>query len=1721
MNRRELKWFNSLTQLRAQGADMLEKPFMRGVQRSVVDKYSDQAHFIYELLQNADDVKATIAKFRLEKDGLYFIHNGSIRFTVSDPEREEEDTQNGTLGHINAITSIANSNKTQASIGKFGVGFKAVFQYTQTPHIYDPEIQFKIERFIVPRKLDADLDWREPSETVFFFPFDHKEKQAQESYDEILEKLESLEFPTLFLSNLKSVSFEAGHVTGQYIKEVTDETQQQDITVQHLKLSLVINEKKNIEYLLMFSRKSDKSYTYSIGYALEKNKVIRPIHRSAFCFFPTKEVTNLNFIFHAPFLLTDSREGIKAGEKHNQKLIEDLAQLAADSLPILRDKKLIDDGIIDIIPYDESIFDNQDNKSRISLRPFYTAIKSKFKEEALLPSNKNEFAKSDNAYWASIPKITEIISNNQLAFLTGNQHARWVFTSFGRDECYRKNKQLASYIYEIIFNSLNEDDILCGFDNIFNTFIQQQDHKWLFKFYQWLSESRKRMDIVKNRNIFIDNLGNTASVYDQEGKLTLFLPNSNSDDNNDDYKTLSRKLFLDIEKLLKATVANEDAKEFFGRFGIREYTVKDQIEGDIHKMEKGEITPDKFFAKSFKYFKNECPQSEINHFISKIKSLRFLPYKTKGGEIGYSWGRALYFPTDALIAFYESRPNIKFLDWENLAKKYPESDYEALKDFLHILGVNSQEPSKRDEVYEIILPQYRDVQSLNRLTVNERISHLRTFLDYFISLPQRSADDFLNDIKEIPFLACSTGGNSTTICWAKPDQVYFPLDYLKLWFESKTDIKFLLEDKYKEVLNEENEEKEHRLEFLYKIGVGFFPRIFDLATGKRFYKLHDHQEIYISDNDKIIDGLEDLLKQIDNQKSVFLWNTLTRLWHYYQSAMKVVRQHYGPRGGYKGDYTYFTSASRHLRTSKWILNRSGELVSPNAVTTQELSEGYDINSPNAKSFIDFLGINDRQETAHLTEEEARKIKLADEICKELGFSETEAINILRKEADRRKSVQSEDSGKSYQGSYQGNLVQEIQSRRSLIKDNNFYQNEASGNILPSFQETDDSIQDIDDYNPRSINYDKKLDRIKDRYAYELNRIEHEEALYQRAKELPRYSYGWFLSLLELECMQNIEKFSNSKAISIRFSKVELDSQSSRTIVLKESNRFIPPSIEDFSDVRLDLYFADGRKKKLYVESFTAKEFLLLGKLTSEDELKSIDLTKVLEACIEIQNPSFLLRQLVSRFHELKFDHQFDMKANLTPNIEFVFGPPGTGKTTYLAEKVLIPMMQGADPAKVLVLTPTNKAADVLAARIIEKIGTNISYQNWLIRFGNSSDEYVEKAGVCRDRSFDISQLSHSVTVTTIARFVYDGFSSKSGKQKLCEIEWDTIVIDEASMIPLVNIIYPLYSQQSCNFIIAGDPFQIEPISEVEEWKGENIYTLVGLSKVGSFANPITEPHRYPVINLETQYRSIPAIGEVFSRFTYDGILRHHRTDEMQRPLNLSSFIIQPINLIKFPVKQYESIYRPKRLESGTPYHIYSALFTFEFVRWLSSQLHLSCDEDKLHIGIIAPYRAQASLLNRLSDSWSPKPSTIQIEVGTIHGFQGDECDIIVTLFNPPPTLSSSSQMFLNKQNILNVAVSRARDYLFIVMPDDDTEGINYLQKIREIEQLVKNSGSGFTEYASRIIEDIIWGNPQYLEENTFSTTHQTVNVYRQPEHKYEVRSDDSAIDVQIHEKPLT
>ena len=329
---------------------------MRGIRDSVVERYSEQAHFVYELLQNADDVLATSVRFVLREDGFYFIHNGQIPFTVTPPNVSP-------AGHINAITSIGASSKKDENykIGKFGIGFKSVFQYTQTPHIYDSNVAFRIRDLIVPELLEEQAHpLRRKGETLFYFPFNHEKKSAQQAQNEIQNRLQALRFPLLFLNHLQEITWEAGETSGFYKKELN-----QDIG--HLKglqyltsTKKVGNQTTTTKFVQLSEKEKRTSLPYSIVFKLnEAGQIEKKETFVAHCYFPTRVQTPFHFLIHAPFLLTDSREGIKLEDKWNKDLIQLLAKLLVENLEELKQANLLTEAFFQILPIDEKSFSGE------------------------------------------------------------------------------------------------------------------------------------------------------------------------------------------------------------------------------------------------------------------------------------------------------------------------------------------------------------------------------------------------------------------------------------------------------------------------------------------------------------------------------------------------------------------------------------------------------------------------------------------------------------------------------------------------------------------------------------------------------------------------------------------------------------------------------------------------------------------------------------------------------------------------------------------------------------------------------------------------------------------------------------------------------------------------------------------------------------------------------------------------------------------------------------------------------------------------------------------------------------------------------------------------------------------------------------------------------------------------------------------------------------------
>ncbi|MBQ9521146.1 MAG: AAA family ATPase [Oscillospiraceae bacterium] len=1598
MTEQEERYFHLLVNKRTAGADWLDEPFMSGVKVSVTEKYSDSAHFIYELLQNADDAGATSARFVLYPDKLIFAHNGTERFTISDPDTEQEDRERGTLGHINAITSIGHSTKNKAKIGKFGIGFKAVFQYTATPCIYDPDIFFRITRFIVPERLDTDYPERKAEETLFVFPFDNGKMSKKDAYADISEKLRTLSFPVLFLSKLETVTFQAGDDSGAYGKQTLQTRTFGDTAAQLLELS----GERGKEHLWLFSRSDESGRMYSAGFFLNEAGKLRKCDEAAFCFFPTKEQTGLNFIIHAPFLLTDSREGIKAGEKHNKTMIELLANLAADSLSYLRDigeesgVRLIDDGILNIIPTDSNRFQN--SGGRISFAPFYEAIKKKLQTDKLLPT-KTGYAVSRHAYYADSLEIMDVFTDEHLQYMTKDPDAQWIFVTTGAKSAYVKDligfHRIISE-HDIFYGRLRSSLRRALIRGIDAAFIERQPLAWLHKFYKWVSESEARKELARKRPLFLSKNGKALPAYDDNNRLILFLP--------------SGEMPLEEKTVHPALLENEQTAAFLESLGITEPSKRDYIYNEILSQyeDDADIDTEPHFKLFFAYYR-ECPNAETDSFIDLIRGCEFVSYSSaKDATIYRGCASDLYFPTKQLREYFAAKPETLFVDWKGYLPLVKDNERKYLESFLSELGV-------------------KKTVSISVEPISSNVGVTRRY-DWFSG--HRHSDT---------------------------------------WWE---------------------------------------PRI---------------------------DGLQEALRAIKSSKSesqsVTLWNVLLGFMESLPKGKTLAASLTGtfehwPQG--KGNHAHRTGTfdsqdMSGLRQKPWLVDKDGQFLPPCEMTRESLSPLYDDKHACAKELIDFLQFKPVappvDQNRYLTKKQRALLALA-EAAEKAGV--TDSAELLRfieegKKADeRRRNRERNQDTQRENDAYESDTdapdeEQTIapsvrRTRRDIIRRTHSVPTYPKEPPEPKARQ---DAGDWDEYTRPTVDYAKKLEREEEKSARELDRIAYLRELQDKALELEQYSLGWFKVLLELEELSGEENSLDSREISIRFGHVELEPGTVRTLVLSQPSRGIPRFMEDLSNIPL-LLRMDSGNKTLGIEVVSIRGYSLRVKLKSGAELDDIDLSAVKEACIDARNPSFLLKEWRTAFDRLSVPDTENLRDKLCENIRFIFGPPGTGKTTYLANAVLLPLMRREKYVRVLVLTPTNKAADVLTARIMEVTGDDLSWREWLVRFGATQDEDIERRGAYREKTLDIRKLSRSVTITTIDRFPYDYFMTGSGERLTLDgLRWDYIVFDEASMIPLFKIIYPLHRKTPREFIIAGDPFQIGPVASVSIWKDENIYSMVQLA---SFDAPRTIPHNYPVETLTTQYRSVPEIGELFSRLTYGGILKHYRTSGGRRNLGLESVLkVEAVNIVKFPVSQYESVHRAKKLENS-PYQIYSALFAYEFASFLAARIHEANKDEHFQIGIITPYKAQADLIEKLLLS-SATPDTVEVIAGTIHTFQGDECDILLALFNPPPYISASKEMFLNRRNIINVSISRARDYLFMLMPDERTENVGNLEIVLTVEGLIKEQAA-WTEYHSAELEKLMFQNERFIEENTFSTSHQSVNVYEIPEKRYEVRSEDSAVDIQ-------
>lgn len=313
-----------------------------------VSIFSRSAHFILEILQNAED-----AGSRLPGKGEISFHVSPSRIKVTHNGAPFKDM------NINAICGVRSSKKPEeGTLGYLGIGFKSVFKVTDCPYIHSGGFHLKFDKGayadpnnepwqIMPIWADDTLEPLDPSLTTFIMPF-----RNAEAYDQTLQELKKLDVHIfLFLKWLKKLT-------------IVDEKNGERIIIENLGennkvASLRKEDKKGSKTfrfaifrrkssvppevatdisLKFYKRQAVKEREIVLAFSVDDDGNLQPIEDasalgSVSSFLPlVEERTGAKFLIQSDFLVQPGREAIQYELSWNHWLVEQAALLAEEAI---------------------------------------------------------------------------------------------------------------------------------------------------------------------------------------------------------------------------------------------------------------------------------------------------------------------------------------------------------------------------------------------------------------------------------------------------------------------------------------------------------------------------------------------------------------------------------------------------------------------------------------------------------------------------------------------------------------------------------------------------------------------------------------------------------------------------------------------------------------------------------------------------------------------------------------------------------------------------------------------------------------------------------------------------------------------------------------------------------------------------------------------------------------------------------------------------------------------------------------------------------------------------------------------------------------------------------------------------------------------------------------------------------------------------------------------
>ncbi len=641
---------------------------LRRLYEMSIKLYSDGAHFVYELLQNADDTQASHVKFIQHDTYLEVLHNG-IPFNKS---------------NLKSICSACDSDKSddEEKIGEFGIGFKSVYAVCEKVKIYNRPSQYKknligeypefsVEIVNFREVIDIESESFEKEFTTrFIFPFTVAHdyncfdslKDLRASLGKRLKELDSATM--LFLRYIQTIEYEIYSSIG--VEKGTCKLTSEEIN-DHCRL--ISSKDKNepqesyISYL-KFSRPMEQSSKRTVDiafpvivlpngeYEFKKSK-----HPYAYAFFPTQAESKLNFLVQAPYKLTPDRSNISADRstkegKLNRNLAEQTAILLSDSIIELRDWGKLNLSFWQIMAVKRSNFVNFD-----LFLPLYEGLLKIARTENVIPCKNGGYATAWNVKLVRGKWLADLFTDELLTELLGtNTNHYWLSDKITSGELYE-------FLYDrngLKIDYIGPDDLRPLFKKN-GTFLPNRNNEWLIEFYNSLGEVREGLfnksssdnlltvEFVKTSN------GAFIAPYSKDGKNNytpnVYLP-IHLDGLNLVYidENIYKHCVHFFENILQITKPDE-----YGCFKAR---LKARYESGYKVSDEDHIDD---VRKILKYINSSDKSEDISQFLNE----HFLLRCKKDGKIVYwnSFSEECYFE--------KSNDNINIkLYFQNLSSKY-------------------------------------------------------------------------------------------------------------------------------------------------------------------------------------------------------------------------------------------------------------------------------------------------------------------------------------------------------------------------------------------------------------------------------------------------------------------------------------------------------------------------------------------------------------------------------------------------------------------------------------------------------------------------------------------------------------------------------------------------------------------------------------------------------------------------------------------------------------------------------------------------------------------------------------------------------------------------------------------------------------------------------------------------------------------------------------------